>query len=181
MIRAAVPLADGVEEMEAVIIIDVLRRAGWDVTAAGLTDLSITASRGVHLHADILWSDRVCEGLDILVIPGGAGGVAALRADGRVAQAAARLHRQGGWVAAVCAGPLVLMDAGLLHDTPFTCHPGVTEDLHANLVRRNDPVVYHNHILTSQGPGTCFAFALELVRQVEGSEKIETLSRALRL
>lgn len=181
MIRALIPLADGVEEMEAVIIIDVLRRAGWEVTAAGLHTRSVTASRGVGLQADCLWSDDLCLNVDALIIPGGAGGVAALRADGRVARAAAALHHGGGWVAAVCAGPLVLMDAGLLNNIPFTCHPGVADELDANLVRSTLPVVQGNHIITSQGPGTCFAFALSLIEQLDDASKVNSLSSALRL
>jgi len=178
MQRVLVPLADGVEEMEATIVVDMLRRAQWHVLTVGLKAGTVTAARGMRLVPDGVW-DKIDPGLfDIIVIPGGARGVEALRHDQRVV-AAVRTHAGlGKLTAAVCAGPLVLQDAGILAGRKATCHPGVVSDF--TLVRRVDePVVVDGNVVTSQGAGTTFAFALTLVALVEGEPKAQELARVI--
>jgi 4-methyl-5(b-hydroxyethyl)-thiazole monophosphate biosynthesis len=173
-----VPLADGVEEMEATIIIDMLRRAQWHVLTVGLKAGTVTAARGTRLVPDEVW-DRIDPALfDIIAIPGGARGVENLRHDQRVI-AAVRAHAEGGKLtAAVCAGPLVLQDAGVLAGRRATCHPGVVSEF--TLARRVDEaVVVDGNIVTSQGAGTTFAFALTLVALVAGGAQAEELARAI--
>lgn len=158
-----VPLAEGCEELEAVAIIDTLRRARFKVIAAGLRPGPLTASRGVVLVPDTTL-DRVSDStLDAIVLPGGNGGVQALMADDRVVSLVRRMHDAGKWVCAVCAAPLVLQKAGVLAGRRATCYPG------APLERRVDErVVVDANILTSQGPGTAIDFALEIVRRLGG-------------
>ncbi len=173
MKNALVPLAEGVEEMEAVIIIDVLRRAGWRVVSAAIRPPgegpgTLRAARGVHLGADAEWADVRSEEFDVLVIPGGAGGTQALCRDGRVPEAACRFVQAGKWVAAICAGPLVLQAAGILKGVRATCHPGCRQDLRDPEVS-SDRVVVDGKIVTSQGPGTTFEFALTLIGLLDGA------------
>jgi 4-methyl-5(b-hydroxyethyl)-thiazole monophosphate biosynthesis len=175
---ALVPLAEGVEEMEAVIAVDTLRRAGWSVTVAGLAEGPTLASRGVRLLADQPWDAVRPETFDVLVIPGGAGGVTRLAADERVLNAARQFARDGKWIAAVCAGPLVLQAAGLLAGRRVTCHPAAAPKLTA-AARLPDRVVVDGRLVTSQGPGTSFEFALTLVKHLDGPAKAVELAAAM--
>ena len=173
-----VPLANGVEEMEAVIIIDVLRRAQWSVTTAGVDEGTITASRGVRLVPDKPWSAITPADFDILMIPGGGPGVERLLADARVLDAVRAFDRAGKRIGAVCAGPLVLQAAGILAGRKATCHPGVADRLTVT-PRLTDRVVVDGRLITSQGPGTSFEFALAMVRLVEGAAKADALAKAM--
>lgn len=176
--RVLVPLADGVEEMEAVIAIDVLRRARWDVVVAATGAREVTASRGVHLVADTLWDQVNPDPFDMLLIPGGAAGVGRLARDPRVLGTVQRFDASGKWLAAVCAGPLVFQAAGILAGRRVTCHPGAAGDLTAT-PRLNDRVVVEGRLVTSQGPGTSFEFALTLVSLIEGAHVADELARSM--
>lgn len=173
-----VPLANGVEEMEAVIIIDVLRRAKWEVTTAGVDAGVIVASRGVRLVPDKPWDALRPEEFDILMIPGGAGGVDRLKADARVLEAVRSFDQAGRRIGAVCAGPLVLQAAGILAGRRVTCHPGVVGQLTVT-PRLADRVVVDGHLVTSQGPGTSFEFALAMVRLVDGAAKADAVAKGM--
>ncbi len=178
MTTVLVPLADGVEEMEATIVVDMLRRAQWHVLAVGLKAGTVTAARGTRLVPDDVW-DRIDPSLfDVIAIPGGAHGVENLRHDPRVV-AAVRTHALSGKLtAAVCAGPLVLQDAGVLDGRRATCHPGVSAEF-TRARRVDEAVVVDGNIVTSQGAGTTFAFALTLVALVENVTKAAALAQAI--
>jgi 4-methyl-5(b-hydroxyethyl)-thiazole monophosphate biosynthesis len=178
MTKALVPLADGVEEMEAVIAIDVLRRAGWEVCAAGLKPGPVIASRGVKLLPDKTWDEIDPDSFDLIVLPGGAQGTENLRRDPRVLRALQTMAQGGKIIAAVCAAPLVLQDAGLLAGKNATCHPGVAAKLTAT-ARSADRVVTDGRIVTSQGAGTTFEFALALVTMIDGPAKAGEIARAI--
>ena len=178
MARVLIPLADGVEEMEAVIITDTLRRAGWDVDLAAVDEIQVTASRGVRLAADVKWQDVTFDDYDVLLIPGGGGGAERLRHHDGVLDAARRLHRAGKYVGAICAGPTVLQAAGILEGRSATCYPAMWEKLTAAKVSRERVVVDEN-IVTSQGPGTAFAFALKVIELVDGPEAMRTVADAM--
>lgn len=167
MASALIPLADGVEEMEAVIMIDTLRRAKWDVVAAAVDALEVKASRGVRLLADALWQDVSPADFDVLLIPGGAGGTAVLAKHAGVLEAVRVFAAAGRLVGAVCAGPLVLQAAGVLDGVRATCHPGVRGEL-AKARACDDRVVLDHRIVTSQAPGTTFEFALAVIEAIDG-------------
>ena len=171
-----VPLADGSEEMEAVIVIDTLRRVPWKVTAAGIKPGIITASRGVRLAPDAAWSEIDPSAFDILVIPGGKAGVEALSRDERVLATVSSFVQAEKWVAAVCAGPLVLQAAGVLAGRRATCHPAISM---AQTKRLADRVVIDGRLITSQGPGTSLEFALAIVREIEGAAKANELAKSM--
>ena len=124
MPRVLTPLAQGVEEMEAVIVTDTLRRAGWTVVLAGLEAGNITASRDVVLLPDTTWDQIDPQAFDLIVLPGGAGGAKRLRADQRVIHALQLFAQSGKWIAAICAAPSVLHAAGILAGRNATCYPG---------------------------------------------------------
>ncbi|MBT3194356.1 MAG: DJ-1/PfpI family protein [Verrucomicrobia bacterium] len=174
-----VPLAEGVEEMEAVIVIDVLRRASLDVVSAAIGDSrTVTASRGVVLLADTLWSSIVPNNYDAIVLPGGAGGSERLCEHTGVLEAIRGFHSEAKLVAAVCAGPLALQAAGVLTDCAATCHPAVAKQLTATS-RRTERVVRDGNVITSQGPGTTFEFALAIIEQLCDREAVSAVADGL--
>jgi len=161
-----------------VIVADTLRRAKWRVVLAGLAEGAITASRGVRLVPDAAWADIIPEAFDMLVIPGGSDGVTALAKNEHLLATVRTFMTNNKWVAAICAGPLVLQAAGVLKGRRATCHPGVAGEL-TQTPRLNDRVVVDGRLITSQAPGTAFEFALELVRAVEGDRKADELAKSM--
>lgn len=177
--HALIPLADGFEEIEAVTLLDVLRRGGVDVTAASLTDnLPVTGSRGVTLVADATWSSLDTADFDALVLPGGGRGTERLAADERVLDAIRVFDEDGRLVAAICAAPTVLAQAGVLTDRRATCYPTCA----AQLGKSYDdaaPVIADGTIITSRGPGTAILFALVLVQHLAGDEAARRVAEGL--
>lgn len=179
--RAAVWLADGVEEMEAVIVLDVLRRGKIDARGIALGDrCEVKGSRGVGLLADSPWDDAWLAAADLLVVPGGMGGMEALRADERVLAHLRQAADAGRWVAAVCAGPLVFARAGLLAGRTATCYPGLEPEL-TGARHSTARVVVDGRIVTSQGPGTAMEFAVTLVRCLAGAAVADSVAQGLLL
>ncbi|MFZ2039186.1 MAG: DJ-1 family glyoxalase III [Desulfobacterales bacterium] len=174
--KVLVPIADGVEEIEAVCIIDVLRRAGAEVTVAAVDNLEVTAARGVRLVADWRLADCAAERFDLIALPGGLPGAEHLR-DCAVLTALLRDQaQQNRLYAAICAAPaVVLQHHGLLAGRRATCHPALADRLDPAA----DPgarVVVDGNCVTSQGPGTALEFALELVARLFGPERAEAVA-----
>lgn len=179
MIRALMPVADGCEEMETVIIADTLRRAGWNVVLAGLHGTApVTASRKVKLIPDARWEELDLLSFDLLVLPGGAGGTKALCEHGGVQEALRIFNIDGKWIAALCAAPLALHKAGVLKGRAFTCYPGVEKEMHRS-DRSDEAVVTDRNIVTSQGPGTAIPFALKLIELLENKQAAEKVRSGL--
>lgn len=153
-------VGDGVEELEAVAPIDLLRRAGIAVTVASITDRRLVTGRNdIVLQADCLLAD-VDATFDAIVIPGGPG-IKAVRAESKVITCIKEQAQSGRLVAAICAAPTVLLDAGLLEDRRYTAHFGVADELPA--IMEDAPVVIDGNIVTSRGAGTALDFGLTLV------------------
>ncbi len=178
MPRVLVPIADGSEEMEAVILVDTLRRAEWEVVIASVGESPVTCSRGVRLLPDVQWGETDPGEFDWLALPGGGPGTEVLAADPRVLETIRVFDALGKGIAAICAAPLVLQEAGILSGRRVTSHPGVAEQLTAPTYIEEDVVVDGN-LVTSRGPGTTFAFALALIKKVDGEEKAGELARAM--
>ncbi len=176
--RVLIPLAAGCEEMEAVIMIDILRRADIDVVAASLGDgLEVVASRDVKLVADALWDDLDLTSFAAIALPGGMGGTRAMQADERVLQALRDFDGQGKLVAAICAAPLVLQSAAVIKGRRVTCHPGVTDELESDYTAER--VVEDGHLITSQGPGTAMEFSLALIRRLVNAATADEIAAEL--
>ena len=175
-----VPIADGTEEIEAVCIVDVLRRAGADVTVAAVGDqLQITASRGVRIVADKLLKQCRNETFDLIVLPGGMPGAEHLNASKVLAELLQRQQEQKRWYAAICAAPaVVLQPQGLLHDKRATSHPAFMERLAAGLAT-DERVAVDGRCITSRGPGTALEFALKLVELLFGVEKAAAVAEPM--
>lgn len=158
-----IPLAQGCEEIEAVTIIDLLRRANITVVGASLSDAPVKASRGVMLLADTTLDSALQQSFDMVVLPGGMPGSAHLADDPRIIQLLQHMTMTGAYVAAICAAPIALHAAGLLEGKRVTSFPGVLDELPGSHVYLNDAVVVDGNIITSRGPGTAMDFALTLI------------------
>lgn len=178
--KALIPIANGSEEMEAVIVTDTLRRARWEVVLAGLSDGPITASRGVKLVPDAAWEQIDPTDFDILILPGGTEGTHVFMKHAGVQQALRDFDAAGKWIAAICAAPRALNEAGLLEGCHFTCYPGVEESM-PNLTRSDESVVVDGRLITSQGPGTSFEFALRIIAECDSPAVSDRVRRGLLL
>jgi 4-methyl-5(b-hydroxyethyl)-thiazole monophosphate biosynthesis len=169
--RVLVPIADGTEEIEAVCIIDVLRRAGAEVVVASVGEKTVTCSRGVQIVADTLIGDCNSESFDMIVLPGGVPGAQNLRDSADLTELLKKQVGADGFFGAICASPAVVLQAhGLLENRRATSHPGFTDQLEPNAFIESRVVVDGNCI-TSRGPGTALEFALKLVELLYGKEK----------
>jgi len=182
-------LAEGFEEIEAVTPIDVLRRAGAEVTVAALsTDLVVVGRCGLALRADTTLaalekpavgtsvSGATPRTFDCLFLPGGPG-VKLLRADPRVRSVVLRHHAADRWLAAICAAPTVLHDAGLLAGRRYTAHFSVAAEL--PLILSTERVVADGRLLTSRGAGAALDFGLLLVEKLFSPEKAREIARSI--
>lgn len=180
MPKVLVPLAEGCEELEAVTVIDLLRRAGIEVVTAGLDGDPVLASRGVRLIPDIDLDRALEQQYDMIVVPGGAGGADRLNADPRIRRALRGNVDNGRYVAAICAGPKVLASEGLLAGRRATGFPGVLEAMELDgTTLVEEPVVVDGEVITSRGPGTAMDFALELIARLSGTETRARVEAAL--
>ena len=173
-----VPLAQGCEELEAVTIIDLLRRAEVKVVAAGLEAGPVTASRGVILLPDIALDAVLEQDFDMIVLPGGLGGAQRLEQDPRIIRLLQQMADKGKYTAAICAAPKVLATAGLLQGRAATAYPGILDKL-SDLKLSSAAVVEDGTVITSRGPGTAMDFALTLITLLCGREKRNTVETAL--
>ncbi len=180
MARVLVPLAPGCEELEAVTIIDLLRRAGIEVVTAGLQEGPVKASRGVVLLPDTTLDAVLGDEFDMLVLPGGLPGADHLDQDPRIHRLLQRLAEQDKFTAAICAAPKVLAGAGLLDGRGATAYPGVLDALGLPATRiLAEAVVVDGKVITSRGPGTAMDFALTLIEKLLGATQRAAVEAAL--
>ena len=170
-------LAEGFEEIEAFTPIDLLRRAGVDVTIAALSEQRhVTGRSGITTHADAALSEIGGHLFDLLFLPGGPG-VKNLRGDPRVSAAVEHHAAAGKWLAAICAAPTVLNASGLLEGRRYTAHFSVAGELPHILADQR--VVADGNILTSRGAGTALDFGLLLVEKLVSAEKAREVARSI--
>ena len=175
-----VPLADGSEELEAVAIVDVLRRAGANVVLAAVNDLVVTASKGTRLMADRLLFDCSRETFDLIALPGGMPGAEKLRDSRVLIDLLKRQAGEGRLYAAICAAPAVALHPhGLLEGKRFTCHPSFAQGLGEGLTQ--EPVVVDGILVTGRGAGTAVDFALTLVELLYGKETAQGVRKGMAL
>ena len=179
--KILVPIADGVEDIETVTIIDVLRRANAKVIVASIkpNTLTITAARQTKIIADCLLDDCRNAAFDLIALPGGLPGAEHLRDHPLLIELLREQNQQGKLYAAICASPaIVLASHGLLSNKTATCYPGLVHHL-PDQRRASDIVVVDRNCITSQGPATAMQFALTLVEQLYDKELRDQLARQL--
>lgn len=168
-------LADGFEEIEMVTPVDLLRRAGVEVVIAALGNQLACGRNGIRVEADVLLENIDVSGFEMLLIPGGPG-VEWLRKDGRAARLARQFFEENKWLAAICAAPLVLLDAGLLEGRNFTAHQSARGALPGALDER---VVVDGNLVTSRGAGTAMDFGLALVACLVGKNAADEVAASI--
>lgn len=178
MPKVLVPLAQGCEEIEAVTVIDILRRAKIEVVSASLDAQPVRASRGVMLLADTTLESALLQEFDMIALPGGQPGSNNLKADARIIALLQKMAAQGKYVAAICAAPSVLATAGLLDGKQATCFPGALDPFPL-VQQQHAAVVTDGKLVTSRGPGTALDFALTLVELLTGKAKREEVTAGL--
>jgi 4-methyl-5(b-hydroxyethyl)-thiazole monophosphate biosynthesis len=172
MANVLVPLAAGCEELEAVTIVDLLRRAGINVLTASLDDEIVNASRGVRLLADTTLDEALKQDFDMVVLPGGGPGADQLDKDARIRELLLKMANSEKFTAAICAAPKVLANAGLLSGKHATGYPGILDAMRLEDVTLEDgAVVQDGKVITSRGPGTAMDFALQLIELLAGKAK----------
>lgn len=177
--KVLVAIADGIEEIETACIVDVLRRAGADVTVASVGQLQIKASRRMIFVADKLIAECKDYTYDLIVLPGGMPGAEHLRDSADLTEMLKNQAASLRLYAAICASPaIVLATHGLLDDKDATCHPALGEQLKCRR-KLEQNVVVDGNCITSRGPGTALEFALELVRQLFDNARVITVAEPM--
>jgi 4-methyl-5(b-hydroxyethyl)-thiazole monophosphate biosynthesis len=180
MLHVLVPLAQGCEELEAITITDLLVRAGISVTTCGLDERPVKASRGTTIIPDTSINDVMTETFDLIVLPGGLPGADHLRDNAQLQTLMKKQAEENKYLAAICAAPKALAQAGLLDGKTATSYPGVLEALdNKNISISSSAVEIDGNIVTSRGPGTAMEFALTLIELLEGKEKRDEVNRQL--
>jgi 4-methyl-5(b-hydroxyethyl)-thiazole monophosphate biosynthesis len=180
MSHVLVPLAQGCEELEAITITDLLTRAGIEVTTCGLNDQPVKASRGITIIPDTSIDKIQNMSFDLIVLPGGLPGSDHLR-DNKQAQSLIKKQvSENKYIAAICAAPKALAQAGVLDGKTATSYPGVLAALeNDNITISEKSVEIDGKIITSRGPGTAMDFALSLIELLEGKEKRDEVNKQL--
>ncbi len=170
-------LADGFEEIEALCPLDLLRRAGIETVTVGLGTKTVRGAHGITVQAD---TDTLPEGtLDMVILPGGMPGAANLDASDAVSEALARAHAAGGYLAAICAAPMVLGHRGYLGGKKAICFPGFESELTGAEVAADALVVRDGNVITAKGMGVALEFGLALVAALRGEDTAAQLRAAV--
>jgi len=180
MSKVLVPLANGFEEIEAVSIIDVLRRADIEVVVAALdSNKLVNGANGIKVEADTTIGNVDVESLDMVVLPGGWDGTYALADDEQVQAILKEMDAKGKAIGAICAAPFALNKAGVLKEE-YTCYPSVEEQIQKEGYQGDRAMVVESaNVMTSRGPGTALCFALSIVKKLKGNEMYEMLRGGL--
>lgn len=173
-----VPLAQGSEELEAVTVLNILRRAGIEAVSASLDGHPIRGSRGTMLIPDTSLDEALKRNFDMVVLPGGQPGTNNLKADVRIIKLVQSMTAQGHYVSAICAAPSVLATAGLLDGKRATSFPG-SLDAFPKVSQQPQAVVEDGKLITSRGPGTAMDFALTLVERLTSKAKRDEVEAGL--
>ena len=172
-------LAQGFEEIEAVTILDILRRGGVQVMAVSMTgDKTVRGAHDISVEADISFKEADYARCDMIVLPGGMPGTKNLLKDENLMSKIKEFNKQGKYLAAICAAPMVFGAAGILNGKKATIYPGMEEYL-KNAKLTTEKVVVDGKIITSRGPGTAIEFALAIVEILEGAQVSEKLRKDL--
>jgi len=176
--RILLPLADGVEPLEAVTIIDVLRRAHLEVTTVALKEtLAVKGAHQILLTADTTWTAIDPDQFDAIVLPGGGKGTEHLSKDDRILETLRAFDASRRPIAAICAAPMVLAKAGIIGTRRVTAYPECAKTLGAHY--DDVPVVIDDNLITGQGPGTALLFSLVLVNHFVGKAMAQQLAEAM--
>mgnify|MGYP001558262746 CR=1 FL=1 len=175
--KAIILLATGFEEIEAVTVVDILRRAGIETISAGVDSMSVTGSHGIAVAADKLLRD-IKPDADVVIIPGGMPGAMHLHNSNEVTNLIKEMNSRGALIAGICAAPSVVMaPIGILDNKRATCYPGNQIDFAKSTKYKDEPVVVDGNIITSRGPATAMEFAFAIVEKLIGKDTVKKLRK----
>ncbi len=172
------PLAQGFEEIEAITIVDILRRAGIEVVIAGLSAGPVTGAHNITVVPDMTIDAIQVDAFDMIVLPGGQPGTDNLNADSRIHLILQEFSAKHKLIGALCAAPIVLAEAGVLNGKKATSYPAYCDRLNGGIYE-NSSVVSDGTIITSQGIGTAIEFALALVARLTSQATADGIARAM--
>ena len=172
-------LGKGFEESEAIVPLDLLRRAGVEVSTAALEGSQVTGSHGVTVTADCGIAQVDADQVEMLILPGGLGGVSAIAGCPAATALIQRVSDRGGYVAAICAAPTILAGMGITDRRRAVCYPGMEEQMGSAVVQPGDRVVVDGRIVTGEAAGSAFAFGLKLVELLRGKQAAQEVCNAV--
>ncbi len=180
MSRVLVPVANGFEEIEAVTIIDVLRRAEIEVLVASLDEKSLVkGANGITIETDLEVKNVTSDEIDMIVLPGGWDGTHALADNENVQKILREMDAKGKNIGAICAAPFALNKAGVLKQN-YTCYPSVEEQIREDGYQGDRAMIVEDaNVMTSRGPATAICFALGIVKKLKGEERYQALKAGL--
>nr|MBQ8252162.1 DJ-1/PfpI family protein [Lachnospiraceae bacterium] len=179
MSKVCVFLADGMEEIEALTVVDICRRAEIDLTTVSITESKrVTGSHKIPVEADALLPEIDFDKVDMIVLPGGMPGTLNLEACEPLMAQVDAFDRQGKYLSAICAAPSIFGHKGLLAGKKACSYPGFESQLEGATVTEN-PVEVSDHFITSRGMGTAIDFALAIVARMKGQERADALAKAI--
>lgn len=178
MAKILVPLAKGFEEIEAISIIDVCRRAEIEVVVAGVNSTSVLGANGITVNADVLLEDIKNDTFNMIVLPGGVEGTNILAEDQTIQNMLKDQYSNNELVGAICAAPIALHKAGALNEN-YTCYPSCETSIRQEGYSTQNAVVKDGNVITSRGPGTAICFGLSIVKELVGDETYEALKAGL--
>ena len=169
-------LGTGFEETEAIAPLDLLRRAGVDIMTVGVNGKTVYGSHKIGIEADILLSEMDLTNLDMIILPGGLGGVTSVRASEEAMNALRFAWDNGKFVAAICAGPTVLADLGITSGKKATCYPGCEDGMGDAIMVPNAAAVRDGRLITGTSAGCAIPFGLELIKVLKGEHEAERIA-----
>ncbi len=172
-------LGTGFEEMEAIAPIDLLRRAGIGVLTVGINGKTVVGSHGIGICADITLQELDLTAMDMLVLPGGLGGVASIKASPLALDAVRFAAENGKWIAAICAAPTILAMLGISDGKQVTCYPGCEAEMGSAIIEENKACMTDGRLITGTSAGCATAFALALVAALKGQEKADEIAKQI--
>ena len=171
-------LGTGFEETEAIAPLDLLRRAGVEVMTVGINGKIIQGSHGIGVEADILLEEMDLTAMDMIVLPGGLGGVASIRASKAAMDAVRFAWENGKYTAAICAGPTVLADLGIPNGKKATCYPGCESGM-GSAVMVDAAAVTDGRLITGTSAGCAIAFGLALIAALKGQDAADAVEKQI--
>ena len=172
-------LGTGFEETEAIAPLDLLRRAGIRVLTVGINGSTVYGGHGIGISTDITLGEMDLTDMDMIILPGGLGGVASIRASRETMDALAFARDNGKWIAAICAGPTVLADLGITDGHLVTCYPGCETDMGSAHVQENAACVMDRNIITGTSAGCAIPFGLKLIEALKGKEAADKIAQQI--
>ena len=172
-------LGTGFEETEAIAPLDLLRRAGVEIQTVGLNGKLIYGSHGIGVEADIEIGQLDLTALEMIILPGGLGGVASIRACDAAMKAVRFAWEKGKYTAAICAGPTVLADLGIVDGKNATCYPGCEGGMGKALVHSDVAAVMDGRLITGASAGCAIPFGLKLIEALKGEEEAQRIAKQI--